>query len=541
MPDFRILGPVEVCDETGPLLLGGQKQRAVLALLLLGAGRVVSVDRLVEALWGEQPPRTAGTSLQNFISQLRKTLGPEVLETRPPGYRLRIRAGELDLDRFRLAIEAARMLDPVPRAAKLREALTWWRGPPLADFTFESFAQPHVVHLEELRLTTLEERVEADLQVGRHSELVGELEVLVEEHPLRERHRGQYRLALYRSGRQAEALDAYQAGRRLLVDELGIEPSRELQQLHGAMLRQDAGLQVPGAAPPSADHFEEVLGALFDGRLVAVLGTEVADLATRLAQRFDYSDNGSSLPRVAQFIAVMKGSGPLYDELHALLDADAAPTPIHRFFASLPPLLRERGVPHQLLVTTSYDLALEAAFLEAGEEFDVVSYVASGPHRGKFCHIGPDGSGRLVDLPNTYATELSLETRTVILKLHGQVDRGPDREWESFVITEDDYIDYLSEGDIAGAIPVGLAAKLRRSHFLFLGYTMADWNLRVILNRLWSDQPLTYRSWAVQPDAKPLEREFWRRRDVDVREVSLDRYVETLAGYAGLVPVEIPA
>jgi hypothetical protein len=237
----------------------------------------------------------------------------------------------------------------------------------------------------------------------------------------------------------------------------------------------------------------------------------------------------------------MKGSGPLYDELHALLDADAAPTPIHRFFASLPPLLRERGVPHQLLVTTSYDLALEAAFLEAGEEFDVVSYVASGPHRGKFCHIGPDGSGRLVDLPNTYATELSLETRTVILKLHGQVDRGPDREWESFVITEDDYIDYLSEGDIAGAIPVGLAAKLRRSHFLFLGYTMADWNLRVILNRLWSDQPLTYRSWAVQPDAKPLEREFWRRRDVDVREVSLDRYVETLAGYAGLVPVEIPA
>jgi DNA-binding SARP family transcriptional activator len=541
MPDFRILGPVEVCDETGPLLLGGQKQRAVLALLLLGAGRVVSVDRLVEALWGEQPPRTAGTSLQNFISQLRKTLGPEVLETRPPGYRLRIRAGELDLDRFRLAIEAARMLDPVPRAAKLREALTWWRGPPLADFTFESFAQPHVVHLEELRLTTLEERVEADLQVGRHSELVGELEVLVEEHPVRERLRGQYMLALYRSGRQAEALDAYQAGRRLLVDELGIEPSRELQQLHGAMLRQDAGLQVPGAAPPSADHFEEVLGALFDGRLVAVLGTEVADLATRLAQRFDYSDNGSSLPRVAQFIAVMKGSGPLYDELHALLDADAAPTPIHRFFASLPPLLRERGVPHQLLVTTSYDLALEAAFLEAGEEFDVVSYVASGPHRGKFCHIGPDGSGRLVDLPNTYATELSLETRTVILKLHGQVDRGPDREWESFVITEDDYIDYLSEGDIAGAIPVGLAAKLRRSHFLFLGYTMADWNLRVILNRLWSDQPLTYRSWAVQPDAKPLEREFWRRRDVDVREVSLDRYVETLAGYAGLVPVEIPA
>jgi DNA-binding SARP family transcriptional activator len=541
MFDFRILGPLEVHDETGPLLLGGQKQRAVLALLLLDAGRVVSVDRLVEALWGEQPPRTAVTSLQNFISQLRKTLGPEVLETRPPGYRLRVRAGELDLDRFRLAVEAARMLEPVPRAAKLREALTWWRGPPLADFTFESFAQPHVAHLEELRLATLEERVDADLQVGRHGELVGELEVLVEEHPVRERLRGQYMLALYRSGRQAEALEAYQGGRRLLVDELGIEPTRELQQLHGAMLRQDAGLEVPGAAPPSADHFEQVLGALFEGRLVAVLGTDVADLATRLAQRFDYSDDGSSLPRVAQFVAVMKGSGPLYDELHALLDAEASPTPVHRLFASLPPLLRERGVPHQLLVTTSYDLALEAAFLEAGEEFDVVSYVASGPHRGKFCHIGPDGTGRLIDLPNTYATELSLDERTVILKLHGQVDRGPEREWESFVITEDDYIDYLAKSDVAGAVPVGLAAKLRRSHFLFVGYTMADWNLRVVLNRLWSDQPLSYRSWAVQPDAKPLEREFWRRRDVDVREVPLDRYVETLAAHAGLTAIELHA
>jgi hypothetical protein len=231
----------------------------------------------------------------------------------------------------------------------------------------------------------------------------------------------------------------------------------------------------------------------------------------------------------------MKGSGPLYDELHALLDADAAPTPIHSFFASLPPLLRERSLPHQLLVTTSYDLALEAAFLEAGEEFDVVSYMAAGPERGKFCHIRPDGTGRVVDLPNTYATELSLEQRTVILKLHGQVDRGPERQWESFVVTEDDYIDYLSRSDVAAAVPVGLAAKLRRSHFLFLGYTMADWNLRVILNRLWSDQPLTYRSWAVQPEAKPLEREFWRRRDVDVNEVPLERYVETLAAHAGLV------
>src|SRR5256886_12203561 len=152
--------------------------------------------------------------------------------------------------------------------------------------------------------------------------------------------------ALYRSGRQVEALEAYQEGRRILVEQLGIEPSRELQQLHGAILRQEAGLQAPDAAPPSEDHFEEVPLALFSGRLVAVLGAEVAELTTRLAQRFDYSDNGSSLPRVAQYVAVMKGSGPLYDELHSLLDAEAAPTPIHRLFASLPPLLRARGVPH---------------------------------------------------------------------------------------------------------------------------------------------------------------------------------------------------
>ena len=541
MPDFRILGPLEVSDETGPLLLGGQKQRAVLAMLLLEPGRVVSVDRLIDALWGEHPPRTATTSLQNFVSQLRKTLGPEILETKPPGYRLRVRPGELDLDRFRVLVESARSAEPSERADKLRHALALWRGPPLADFTFEAFAQPHIVHLEELRLTNLEEWVEAELEAGGHADLVGELEVLVEESPLRERLRGQYMLALYRSGRQAEALQAYQEGRRLLVDQLGIEPSRDLQQLHGALLRQDAELEAPGPAPPAPDHFEQVLEALHGGRLVAVLGAEIADLATRLAQRFDYAENGYGLPRIAQYVAVMKGLGPLYDELHSLLDADAVPTPIHRFFASLPPVLRERGVPHQLLVTTSYDLALESAFLDAGEEFDVVAYIAAGADRGKFCHIAPDGTGRVIDLPNTYATELALEERTVILKLHGQVDRNPARAWESFVVTEDDYIDYLSKSDVAGAVPVGLAAKLRRSHFLFLGYTMADWNLRVILNRLWSDQPLSYRSWAVQPDAKPLEREFWRRRDVDVHELPLDRYVETLARHAELANSEVPA
>jgi DNA-binding SARP family transcriptional activator len=542
MPDFRILGPLEIVDETGPLLLGGLKQRAVLALLLLEAPKAVSTDRLIDALWAEQPPRTAATSLQNFISQLRKTLGGDVLVTKPPGYALAIRPDQVDLERFRQLVATARASTAAAeRAAGMREALDLWRGTPLADFEFEPFAQPEIARLKEERLAVVEERIDADLEAGRHAEIVGEVEALVDRHPTRERLRAHLMLALYRSGRQAEALGVYQDARRTLVDQLGIEPGRDLQQLHGEILRQDAGLRAPDAAPPAQDHFEEVLRTLLAGRLVAVLGADVGELAGRLAERFDYVENGAGLPRVAQYVSVMKGSGPLYDELHALLDADVPPTAVHRFFASMPPVLRERGVPHQLIVTTSYDLALEAAFLETGEEFDVVSYIASGPARGKFCHITPDGDGRLIDLPNTYATELSLERRTVILKLHGQVDRGPEREWESFVVTEDDYIDYLAQMDLTGAVPVSLAAKLRRSHFLFLGYTMADWNLRVILNRLWSDQPLSYRSWAVQPEPMPLEREFWRRRDVEVHELPLEQYAGILARYAGIELAEATA
>jgi DNA-binding SARP family transcriptional activator len=537
--DFRLLGPIEVRSGGEPLPLGGPKQRALLALLLVEAGRAVSTDRIVDALWGEHPPRTAQTSLQNFVSQLRKLLGPEVLVTKPPGYLLRARP---DADRVHeLVAEARAAASPEDRAAKLREALELWRGPPLAEFAFESFAQPEIARLEELRLAVLEDRLEADLEVGRHTEVVGELEALVEEHPLRERFREQLMLALYRSGRQAEALEAFQRARSVLVDELGIDPSPRLQQLHKAILRQEVRLE-PARAAPAQDHFEDVAATILAGRIVPVLGTDVAELTLRLAQRFGYpgEDGAVTLPRVAQYVAVMKGSGPLYDELHDLLDVDLPPTAVHRFFASLPALLRERGQPHQLLVTTSYDNALERAFHEAGEELDVVAYLAAGRNRGLFCHVTPDGKGSLVDQPNTYATELSLERRTVVLKLHGQVERTPTREWESFVVTEDDYIGYLARTDIAGAVPVALAATLRRSHFLFLGYTMADWNLRVILHRLWGDEPLRYRSWAVQPEPKALECEFWRRRDVDVVELSFEQYTETLARYLAAQPAGAP-
>jgi DNA-binding SARP family transcriptional activator len=533
VPDFRILGPLEVEAEARLLPLGGQKQRAVLAALLLDANRVVSVDRLIDALWGEQPPKTALTSLQNFVSQLRKVLGADVLETQMPGYRLRVGPGELDLDRFRHLCDVARAAELEEKRAALREALALWRGPPLADFQFEAFAQGEIARLEEQRLAALEDRLEADLEAGLDAELVAELESLVEQHPLRERLRAHLMLALYRSGRQAEALQVYQQARRALLEELGIDPSPALQELHGAILRQEVGLQPVGTPAPAEDHFQDVVATLLAGRVVPVLGTDVRELAQRLAHRFGYpdDDDAQTLARVAQYVAVMKGSGPLYDELHDLLAMDIPPTEVHRFFASLPPVLRAHGVPHQLLVTTSYDHALERAFEEAGEEFDVVSYVAAGRGRGHFCHIGPDGTGTLIERPNTYATELDLEQRTVILKLHGRAEPGEAREWESFVVTEDDYIDYLAQADVANVVPVSLAARLRRSHFLFLGYTMADWNLRVVLNRLWGDQPLSYRSWAVQPATKPLEREFWRRRDVDVLEAPLETYVAGLGRY----------
>jgi len=526
---FRILGPLEVSGESGPLPLGGgQKQRAVLALLVLNAGRVVSTDRLIDAVWGESPTPTAPTSLQNVVVALRRLLGAENLVTRPPGYVLDVDPDQVDAIRFeRLRAEALELAGD-ERAGALRRALALWRGDALADFRYEAWAETDAARFDELRLTTFEDLYEAELDAGRDAELVGDLEALVAKHPRRERLVGQLMLALHRSGRQAEALEAFQRLRRELAEAVGLDPGEALRRLHGEILRGEVQVPRNGAPDPSEDHFVETVKAMLAGRLVVVLGSDVGELAAKLASRFSYPGDSAELTRVSQYVAVMQGSGPLWDELHTLIEAGAAPTPIHRFFASLPPQLRAHGAPHQLIVTTSFDLALEQALLEAGEEFDVVSYIASGLHRGRFCHLAPDGTAAAIEIPNTYASELSLDRRTIILKLHGGFDPSPQREWESYVVTEDDYIDYLARSDVSASVPVGLAARLQRSHFLFLGYTMADWNLRVVLKRLWGDNPLSYRSWAVQPEAKVLEREFWRRLDVDVLEAPLESYVEAL-------------
>jgi DNA-binding SARP family transcriptional activator len=539
--EFRILGPLEVTAAGVPVAISGRNQRSLLTLLLLRAGETVSSERLVNEIWGEQPPRTAGTSLQNAVSQLRKVLGPDVLVTKSPGYRLAIEPDQLDLGRFERLLREARAAQGPERARLLGEAVALWHGPALADSELETFALGEAQRLEELRLVATEEWLDVQLELDRHREVVADVEALVREHPLRERPRAQLMLALYRSGRQADALKAYHEGRRILVDELGIEPGRALQQLYAQILRQERILESASVAPEdAADDSEEVWNAILAGRLVPVLGTGVTlngddahlpardQLAAYLARTFDAPrEHAGDLARVAQYVVVTRGIGPLYDELHALFDRDYEPQPVHRLLAALPPLLRAAGAPQQLIVTTHYDRALERAFDDAGERYDVVSYIALGRDRGKFLHRSAEGGERVIQLPNTYA-DVPLDRRPVILKIHGEVDRAPGRSSESFVVSEDDHIAYLAETGLGGVLPVTLAARLRRSHFLFLGYGLLDWSLRVFLHRLWSDGQVDYRSWAVQPAAGPVEREFWRKRGVEPSSRELDEFVALL-------------
>jgi YVTN family beta-propeller protein len=246
--EFAVLGPISVRQDGRELPLGGAKQRALLAILLLHANDVVSRDRLIDGLWGERPPRTAAHTLDNYVSRLRKALGDARLSTRPPGYLLQLESDELDLDRFerlfREGREALARGDPVEAAAILESALALWRGAALADLLYEPFAATESERLEERRLMALEDRIDADLALGRSVELVPELEALVREHPLRERLLGQLMLALYRSGRQAEALAALQGARHRLAEELGLEPGPQLLELEHRILEHDSALAV---------------------------------------------------------------------------------------------------------------------------------------------------------------------------------------------------------------------------------------------------------------------------------------------------------
>jgi YVTN family beta-propeller protein len=256
MIDFRILGPLEVSADGRMIEIGGAKLRALLAILLLRANQSVPRDVLVHDLWGEQPPAGAQGSLEVYISRLRKALGAAadgpVVVTRPGAYCLLLADGQLDAHRFERLVEQGRsaLAADVPGqgAASLREALRLWRGNALGDLSSEPFAQLETGRLEELRLGAIEDRIEADLALGRHADVVSELEALVVVHPLRERLHGQLMIALYRGGRQAEALETYQAARRTLINELGLEPGPALQQVERAILEQDASLDLPRRA-----------------------------------------------------------------------------------------------------------------------------------------------------------------------------------------------------------------------------------------------------------------------------------------------------
>jgi len=254
--EFRILGPLELIGGGDGAPIEAPKLRALLGVLLLHANEVVSSERLIDELWGERPPATAGKLVQTYVSQLRRVLGPDAIVTRPPGYLLHVESGELDAERFRGLV--AKAGDLAARGGNLqardlyREALALWRGPPLSDVLFESFARNEVAQLDEERLSTVMELIDCELALGEHEKVVAELETLVRQHPLRERPRAQLMLALYRCGRQADALAAYRDARQTLVDELGLEPGPELQELEKAIFAHDPRLRAPSHPRPTA-------------------------------------------------------------------------------------------------------------------------------------------------------------------------------------------------------------------------------------------------------------------------------------------------
>ena len=337
--------------------------------------------------------------------------------------------------------------------------------------------------------------------------------------------------------------------------------------------------------PDIAEHCRQIVEEMKRGRVIPFLGAGVnlcgcprtkedallwqqkgwlpsgAELSRFLAGRFRYSDPATDwdLMRVAQFASVMQGDGPLYEELQTLFAHDYPATTLHQLLAQIPARLREKGCNAglPLVITTNYDDVLECAFDAANEPFDIVSYfIRRDGQRGKFWHLpkasehfraqraapadgGMDGAPwQLIASPNAYA-ELPVRQRTIILKIHGAVDRAA-AEQSSFVITEDDYIDYLARMDFANPLPKKLQELMKYARFLFLGYGLRDWNLRVVLQRIWGEQQLTYQSWAIQLGPQEIDRKAWSSRKVDILDLRLEDYVplieETIAG----LPVENP-
>ena len=315
---------------------------------------------------------------------------------------------------------------------------------------------------------------------------------------------------------------------------------------------------IPPTLPnPFAAHHAILSKALAEGRVVPFLGSGVnlcgrprdkgfklgerlpngVELAQRFAEEYGYPmGDKDDLLRVAQYIATMDGEAGLYEGLHAIFDADYPPTDVHRFFAQLPGRLRSKGLPQTpdprrrrlLIVTTNYDDVLERAFRAEGERIHVVSYIASDPDRGKFLHVPPEGEATVVQRPEEY--QGLQDELPVVLKIHGAIDRR-DEQQDSYVITEDDYIDYLTRTDVTSLLPNPLPAQLQSSRFLFLGYSLKDWNLRAIVHRLWSERRRTIISWAILKELQELERRFWMKRDIEIIEADMQVYFEQLTAF----------
>jgi hypothetical protein len=309
------------------------------------------------------------------------------------------------------------------------------------------------------------------------------------------------------------------------------------------------------ASIPDA-HVLVVLNSIRAGRLVPFLGAGVnrcgrpsgaqwgvgeylpdgRELARKLAADFGFDQSGNDdLLRVAEFVAVTAGTGPLRDSLHDIFAGNYPITPVHQFFARLPGVLRQLGgrQPPQLLITTNYDDMVESAFREAGEPLDVLTYIAEGTAQGRFVHETADGKVSVpIEKPNEY-TDLPIDPksqalqRSLLVKVHGAIHRA-DPEQDSYVITEDHYIDYLTRSNLRTLIPSALVGKLTGCAFLFMGYGLRDWNLRALLRQVWREQKFKYTSWAIQLNPDLLEQKFWQQRNVEIIDTPLEEYITLL-------------
>ncbi len=296
--------------------------------------------------------------------------------------------------------------------------------------------------------------------------------------------------------------------------------------------------------------YDFITGRLVKGKVIPVLGAGVnlserpshsswergrylpsgQELADELAHQYigNVKIDGRDLARVSQYVAALAGEGPLYEELHDVFDADYPPTHLHRFLARLSRRTREACEAKKvrecmLIVTTNYDNSLERAFTDEGEPYELVTYIAQGRDRGLFRHITADGEPTVIEKPNEY-DGLRLDRRTIIAKIHGAVNRT---HGDSFVITEDHYIDYITR--LVGLFPVKLGAKLQNSHFLFLGYSLRDWNVRAMLYRFWGEQEgMNFNSWAIQDDPDPIDRAAWDKRGVDILPIKVEDFVAAI-------------